>query len=76
VNPVSEGRKGILLQRDKDCPVLQFPPGWYLHLVKGRFSMVMELVCTIKLKSFAIGSLAGGGTILASYILRKMPDIP
>jgi hypothetical protein len=38
--------------------------------------MVMELACTIKLKSFAVGSLAGGGAILAGYILRKMPDIP
>jgi hypothetical protein len=38
--------------------------------------MVLELACTIKLKSCAVGSLAGGGAILADYILREVSDIP
>jgi hypothetical protein len=36
--------------------------------------MVMELACTIELKSCAVGSLAGGGAILAGYVLREVPD--
>ena len=36
--------------------------------------MVMELACTIEVKSCAVGSLAGGGAILAGYVLREVPD--
>jgi hypothetical protein len=37
--------------------------------------MVMELACTIELKSSAIGSIAGGGAILVGSVLREVPDI-
>jgi hypothetical protein len=37
--------------------------------------MLMELACVFELKSCTIGSLAGGGAILAGYVLRKVPDI-
>jgi hypothetical protein len=36
--------------------------------------MVMELACTIELKSCVVGSLAGGGAILPGYVLREVPD--
>jgi hypothetical protein len=36
--------------------------------------MVMELAYTIELKNCAVGSLAGGGAILADYVLREVLD--
>jgi hypothetical protein len=72
--PCFWGLKGNIatVRQGLSCP--PSPPGWYFHLVKGRFSMVMELACTIELKSCAVGSLVGGGAILASYVLREVPD--
>ena len=66
--------KGNVASARQDCPLLQDSLEWYFHLVKGMFSLVRELACTTELKSFAVGSLAAGGDVLAGYVLREVPE--